>query len=301
VQVPTLNFDTNELIANFPVFCSCDNSGLQSREYHLKRLQNIPAVVENIPAEFENISEARTALLLMRIRGLHWRFSQRDPENIFDSTPVANSLAPRIDDQAYFQLCKLLSDFRQWAVAFQPLLRRGKNRNGEDISVLASLLRLNYLSTYLWFATSIPDPQLYYRKYTQELLEILQRARALMAPGSHLLADTFSFDTRIILSLCVVGWYYRHRAARRDVIEFFSQYKRREGIWETEITGKAMQWLSEIEEAGLDDEDYVPEDAVASIVEKNVDAISRTLKLTAVQQDRERPGSTLLRQTVIHW
>jgi hypothetical protein len=40
---------------------------------------------------------------------------------------------------------------------------------------------------------------------------------------------------------------------------------RREGLWDTIITGKAMQWVSEIEEVDLIEEVYVPEDAVLKI------------------------------------
>jgi hypothetical protein len=138
----------------------------------------------------------------------------KDPENA--KFPPLTYLEPFRGDQAHFQLCKLLSDLRQWNAAFQPLLKKSKRPEGRSIFGMVSLLRLNYLASYLWFAASTSDTQVYYRKYTRELLENAKIAKTLTTiPNEPLSTETFSFDTRLILSMIVVGWNYRHRAQQK--------------------------------------------------------------------------------------
>jgi hypothetical protein len=85
------------------------------------------------------------------------------------------------------------------------------------------------------------------------------------------------------------------------VIKIFSKLKRKEGLWEFVMTGKIMQWMSDIEEEGLGDEKCVPEDAVAKIMDMKVDSTQRTTQLSDIQGVRGCPGQNQLQKTTIHW
>ena len=65
------------------------------------------------------------------------------------------------------------------------------------------------------------------------------------------------------------------------------------------MSGKILEWMSEIEEEGLGDEEYVPEEAIAKPVFKKVDTAARTFELSAIQQDRQSPGNTFSRHMTI--
>ena len=70
-------------------------------------------------------------------------------------------------NEYHLQLCKLLSDLKQWNAAFQPLLKKARRPEGKDIFGVVSLLRLNYLASYVWFAASTSDTQLLSQIHTR--------------------------------------------------------------------------------------------------------------------------------------
>jgi hypothetical protein len=76
---------------------------------------------------------------------------------------------------------------------------------------------------------------------------------------------------------------------------------RREGLWDTIITGKAMQWVSEIEDVDLTEEVYVPEDAVLKITNMDTNAAARITTVRGIQNVRECKGKTVLKEIVMQW
>ena len=105
-----------------------------------------------------------------------------------------------------------------------------------------ALTRIHYLGSYLWMAAATNAPELYYHQYTKKPLEIVEVAKALIRrPNESMIEETFAFDTRLVMRMTIVGWNYRHRAARRGVS---SKLKRREGIWDSVLSRKNMEWLA---------------------------------------------------------
>jgi len=206
-----------------------------------------------------------------------------------------------LDETTYSTLSIFFSEYEQWFAAFKPLLRRARSAQGEAIFKGATLAKIYALTGYLWPATATPNSQVT-RRFTRELEEIVYLSKVLMElPGESIVDDSFSLDTRIVLPLTVVGWAYRHRALRRTVIDIFSKLTRREGLWDTIFTGKAMQWVLELEEVGLTDQVYVPEDAVLKITNMDTNTAARTTLVRGVQNVRGCKGKTVLRDTVIQW
>lgn len=127
-------------------------------------------------------------------------------------------------------------------------------------------------------------------------------AHLLLEDTTHsLLGDAYSLDIGIVMPLTVVGYKYRHRALRRRIIDTFGKVQRREGIWDVDVTGRVMAWVAEIEEAGLvGDEEYVPEERVATIVRMETDLVGR--KSTVAVWVREGGvGEVVEKETVIAW
>jgi hypothetical protein len=119
---------------------------------------------------------------------------------------------------------------------------------------MATLTKVYYLSAYLGMANAAPNSQIS-RRLTQGLKELVYLSKVSMElPGDSVTEVPFSLDTRIVLPLNIVGWAYRHRGLIRRVITIFSKLSRREGLWDTVLSRKVMQWVSEIEEVGLTDE-----------------------------------------------
>jgi hypothetical protein len=62
---------------------------------------------------------------------------------------------------------------------------------------------------------------------------------------------SFACDLGIIAPLFVVATKCRDRKLRREAIRLLMSSPRREGMWDSILTGRAAQWIMEIEEEGL--------------------------------------------------
>lgn len=62
---------------------------------------------------------------------------------------------------------------------------------------------------------------------------------------------SFALDLGIVPPLFVVATKCRHRKIRREAIRLLLSSPRREGMWDSILTGRVAQWIMEIEEEGL--------------------------------------------------
>ena len=290
----------------------------RSRALHLERLNRGKNAVENMPAEFRSLKEARLPMTRIVLRGIHLTMSQREVDHTVHPSIVdlwwitecpSSSLPPSTVsvpistvDPIYALQCNILSEYKRWETAFAPLLKKARGPKGRSIFHAATLLRIHYLSGVLCLAATTPHPLYYQRCYTRELTEIVDLAHLLLEDTTHsLLGDAYSLDIGIVMPLTVVGYKHRHRALRRRIIETFGKVQRREGIWDVDVTGRVMAWVAEIEETGLDgNEEYVPEERVATIVRMETDLVRR--KSTVAVRVREGGvGEMVEKETVIVW
>jgi len=210
-------------------------------------------------------------------------------------------LPPSRDELPISQQSIFMAEYEQWNIAYKAVWRRARSRQGKASFKRAALVRIFWLSGYLWFASGATNAQVS-RRFTRELEEVIHLSTILMElPGESVTDTSFSFDTRIILPLTTVGFAYRHRACRRRVVEIFSKMFRREGLWDTLLTGKVIAWVAQQEEVGLTDEEYVPDDAVLRITSMDSDSNKRSTLVRGVQNVRGSKTKTILRETVIYW
>ncbi|KAH8672818.1 hypothetical protein BGZ60DRAFT_430124 [Tricladium varicosporioides] len=64
---------------------------------------------------------------------------------------------------------------------------------------------------------------------------------------------SFALDLGIVPPLFVVATKCRDRTIRRDAIKLLLASPRREGMWDSILSGRVAQWIMEIEEEGMDD------------------------------------------------
>jgi hypothetical protein len=67
------------------------------------------------------------------------------------------------------------------------------------------------------------------------------------------------------------------------------------------MIGKIMEWLAEIEEEGLGDEKYVPEDVVAVISKLEIDGTGKSVLVGVFQGVKPVPGISVYKGKVIYW
>ncbi|XMA15592.1 hypothetical protein WAI453_008383 [Rhynchosporium graminicola] len=290
----------------------------RGRELHLERLNRGRAAVEDMPAEFTSLKQARLPMTRIVLRGLHLTMSQREVDltahpSIVDlwwisERPTPSPIGPNEDvltvDPVYALQCNILSEYKRWESAFEPLLRRARGLKGRATFHAASLLRIHYLSGVLCLAATTPHPLYYHRCYTRELTEVVDIAHQLLEDSNQsLLGDSYSLDIGIVMPLIVVGYKYRQRAFRRRIIDTFLKVQRREGIWDVDVTGRVMRWVRSVEEVGLpseEDEMYVPEERVATICRMDTDLVKRE-SIVGVMHREGGVGEMVYKEEVINW
>jgi hypothetical protein len=263
-------------------------------------MKNSRAAMKLIPSEFSTLQEATHSLALIVLGSCHWWLTNRN--SMFNPNP---SHAPWVESfpppLPTLQLSIFMTEFQQWNVAFKTVWRRAKSPQGRALFKRTALVRLFYLSSYIWLASGASNSQVS-RRFTQELVEVIDLSKSLIElPGDSVIDASFSLDTRIVLPLTIVGFFYRHRACRRSVIDIFSKLSRREGLWDTLWTGKVIAWIAQQEEVGLTDEEYVPDDAIMRVTSLDTDTVKRSTLIRGIQNVRGSKSKTVLRETVIYW
>lgn len=67
------------------------------------------------------------------------------------------------------------------------------------------------------------------------------------------------------------------------------------------VIGKYSQWIAEIDDEELGDEEYVPHDLASVLVEVDANRLNRTAKFAAYKNSRNSPGKLIRRETVVSW
>lgn len=269
---------------------------------HLQRKQDCEAAIGKFPREFKDQRHASRTLNLIGLRGIHLRLSEGNkgivPSSEESTRAAIITLGPLVSEPQHAELRSVLSMFRQWAIAYEPYLRsvRGSGSNKERKDG-ASMLYMHYLAMSLWVAPGAPTLDSYYRCHTKELQELVSLSKAMSIENQ----DFFSLEFRIVMPLQVVALNYRHRTLRREALTIFSSVPRREGMWDATMVTKVLEWISAIEEEGLGDEEYVPEDGIATMTALKVDAENRSAYVQCIQGVRGCQGQTILKENTVYW
>jgi hypothetical protein len=294
----------------------------RSREAHEHYRHVGQEAIDDMPPVFGSLQEARTLLELVIRRSMHWLRSTMRLQNFSTPSGSPNSSPTwgEASDSQPFSLffdvdptfeerIKTMEEYDRWDDAFKPLLNRSRSRSApEEDFLLASILRLHWLSGYLSIASNNSYSSLVNNgRFTTELEELVGISRILLSRGEELCSGEFVFDMQIIVPLMTVGWIYRHRALRREAIELLLRSPRKEGVWDGIVVGKIMAWLAGIEEEGLDDdasedEDYIPEWATARCIRMSFDTERREASVSCLQPVRgSLRGEEVRREVIIPW
>ncbi|KAE8454290.1 hypothetical protein EG329_005215 [Mollisiaceae sp. DMI_Dod_QoI] len=298
-RLPPLDKEIVETLMSLEIQSASVFDG-QSADKHRERMKRFGVTVERMPSEFTTVKQASWMLNRILLWGIHVRFTE-DGEDFMSPTAPNEHLPPLLGlrrcTTVYAELAKALNKYKEWQAAFEPLRTKAKRMPGSNLFNRVALLQLHCLSSYVWLASGSPTRSMYYRRYTKYLREIVELAKVLNAQQTE---GSFSLDFRTVLPLMIVCCNYRHIAFRREIIQIFSEMPRREGVWDSALLGRIMNWVAEIEELGLEeDEEYVPEERMAEIVEIKQDAASRSAFVVCRQTGEEDEG--VIHETTLYW
>lgn len=88
---------------------------------------------------------------------------------------------------------------------------------------------------------------------------------------------------------------------RREAIDILLFSQRREGLWDSFVAGKIGAWVMSIEEEGMNEDGYIPEDARAYGENTELDMLIRMGTVRCRQNVKGMKGGFRIRETVIRW
>jgi hypothetical protein len=160
-----------------------------------------------------------------------------------------------------------------------------------------------YFTCYLWIASAAPS-NMPYIHHAPELAETLRLVKILIASEDQNPNDQvyFSLDVRLVLPLMGISFHYKHRADRREAIHILKTMSpQRDGIWDSQMLGAVARYIAEIEEVGLGNEIYVPEERVVTVSDMKIDMARRETFLACLVPVGPDYKQTEIRETIIHW
>ncbi|KAF8858401.1 hypothetical protein BDZ45DRAFT_674003 [Acephala macrosclerotiorum] len=254
--------------------------------------------IDTMPSSFSDLKEARAYLVLISQRALHltaWMKQKsngalglRSPE-VFEAQEATQEAIERMGKEC-----------DRWEAAFEKVWREKREGKG------AMALRAQYLMSIGWKKAMEPGRGAFYGDNTELLREIVDLSRKVLAPDKddenpH---SGFGFEGGVLTGLRTVGFVFRHRKLRREAVELLLERPWKEGLWDSYMLGKAMEWLADLEDEGLsEDEEHVPEENVVKDFQMEQDEAGRRTIVTALQPVRGVDGGVDLvsRELIIPW
>jgi hypothetical protein len=152
-----------------------------------------------------------------------------------------------------------MNECMAWAHSYTTLRNTLKCKEISLERIRAEFLWLRYLTSYVTISCFQSVSQMVYDDYVQYFKEIIRIAKILQAhPTGN---SIFVFDTRYIPQLYFAAIRCRDPYVRREAIGVMLAKPYREGVWDSFQAGKMAAAVMEIEEEGMINGSFIPEES----------------------------------------
>ncbi|KAL3426784.1 hypothetical protein PVAG01_00293 [Phlyctema vagabunda] len=282
------------------------------------------SVEHTIPEVFESLHDARTALdsLCERIMRFNEALSTYygGPNNILPASIRSSGAAFR-------------ASLDNWSAAFEPLLESRRNigvTNTHRAGI--NVLKMLQLMSAVLFWTAFSLSEMNFDNFIGDFRAVVELAKEIVVdeelslaakrcgsltdcqhrqrahdlndnhgiPGPFLDEDnyshikaSFALDLGIVPPLFVVATKCRDRKLRREAIRLLMSSPRREGMWDSILSGRAAMWIMEIEEEGLPPFDPWNSTVAGQIAGDAVPLEERRVMVKEILFDLQKRNATL--------
>lgn len=254
------------------------------------RCGNLP--FEVIPMVFSNLKEARIYLDVIMRQTMHYEASLENPAE-YEGLALQNENFFSPFQNSHDQYEKIMESYQHWLEAFTPVWETAHSPEGGHLLLGAASLRLTFLSSHLSHATLSGDPAIHDGRFDDELSQIITLANIIIAnsPIPNRPETCISLEGRLSIPLTTVILRYRNRRLRSGALDILAQQPRREGVWNTQLLGKCLEWINGLEEDGLDaDLEVVPENRITRDFSWHFNPETRSIDLRAMVPSLDIPG-----------
>ena len=193
----------------------------------------------------------------------------------------------------------LLDNLIQWHVGFDPILQRVRSTKEDKEFRAALILHLQYLTTYFTVSSLPNKTPLRRRDFMPLFAEMISLARSVLQhPDTQ--PNTFTFNAQTIKPLYTVACQCPNSTLRRQAISMLLLMPRREGFWDSVLSGKLAQWIMVVEEEDLDG-DYVPEETKIRSLSVSADLQQRRVQAECLKPEKGYSERLVRKSTLIIW
>jgi hypothetical protein len=278
VSCPSRTFVESSLI---PIFARLDiqaSAHVVSRPLHCELvLKNLDiSKTPSIPESFSSVSEASDSLLGL----VHHMFHlQQVANDFFDPTRegspykcpeglVMMFMTAREENRAQLDL---------WLTALNSLLKNSSSTISLRDLRGGVLLKMHHLFMAIMLGASGANDETKFDNFTAEFEQMIKLTESLLIPSTSKEQSgqrpSYIFDANLIPPLYMAVTRCQHPELRRRTLHILSNLKRREGIWDSNVSATIGKWVMEKEEEGLgtiDGPQSVPVEARISLFGRGI-------------------------------
>ncbi|KAF8857189.1 hypothetical protein BDZ45DRAFT_803478 [Acephala macrosclerotiorum] len=228
------------------------------------------------------------------------------------TTPASNTTIPQIANENFisqnaqkesslmYQIDEVkreenLARIRQWDRAFRAMT--GYQTMKDESGML--LLRLHYKTAIFALSAISLDPMAY-DKHRDLMLEIVNLSSRVLEEFQRLGVPFFTPDLGVILPLYLVGMKCRFWDIRARIINLLLRESRREGIWDSILAGKIVEWVKGVEEKHMEG-GVIPSWARAEPVNTSFDLQERRATIVCFQRTKADDPLPKKKEATLWW
>ncbi|CZR56639.1 uncharacterized protein PAC_06528 [Phialocephala subalpina] len=265
----------------------------RATDVHQKlRLEGSDAIT-GMPTTFINTGEARTYLELVERRA--WHFIATKQVEVFkkqrgeDKIDVIPKLLEDCDDISSGQAEEVFhsDEIARWLSAIEPFYNSIVPNSREWKA--ATLLQIQAQTTKIMLNSVRPDES-WADPFLPEFRWIAKAGKEIFDDNLIQNGHRFSFDGGIIKPLWMIGTYCRESTVRREAIALLRKVAVKELFWDGLLHASACEAQMLIEEEGMDEDGFIPEDERFKITGGMVDGLNRIGMIRLTKMARREDG-----------
>lgn len=152
-------------------------------------------------------------------------------------TEFADSPLARKD--AFIKKETTLAELRLWYSSFESMMKKGPMQETAG----SLMLRMHFKVAVMLVETSLQTKP----TDTPEMWDIVDLCRKVLIELGGSGSPRFALDVGVVIPLYLVGIKSSVVSLRRDAQELLTNYPRREGLWDSVVSGKVVEWILEVE------------------------------------------------------
>jgi len=271
-----------------------------------------PDATKDMPQVFDSLESAQYYLdfLSRRLADFLFSYGSYDPTKIhvpegFDysqyseSPPTPTEPPSPVPGENFHSHIDIHGEILRWKTAFEPLVARCRKK--EDIEMMR-VLQMNFV--YGWYILrTFCSNVMIYDDFVGEARHIVRLAREIIEArqrDNKTKGPRYICDLGVVWILYWIGLKNRDTDVRNEVVDLLLSQHVREGLWDSIVAGKIVQWAQGIEEryAG---EGIIPRWARVELIWACFNLQERTVRLCCSQQGSAEYETKIQRETTIKW